>query len=314
MILDKENGEFKARRLRAVKQDLNSSAATLARKALEDIIDYADSCQVEDSLALSVELKDLAEQLIAARPSRLVVGNLLGYWLNNLPELPEDLVRARGRAGAHAEEVISLLQKAQSQVVAKCLAEIKPNMTIMTHSSSSNVMGLFRACYLADLKVSAIITESRPGMEGRNLARYLNKLGVSCQFITEAQMASFVVQADKVIVGADTVLRDGSLISKSGNRLLALAAKDAGVPFWVLAEGFKHSLILPEDAVLEEADVEELQLEAMPNVKMHNIYFELVPARLISAWVDEEKVSVTFRSLAESRPDILPALPESLAT
>lgn len=308
MIYAKENSEFKVRRLRAVKDDLNSSAAVLARKALEDIIDYADSCQVEDSAGLTVELKDLAEQLIAARPSRLVVGNLLRYWLNSLPELPEALKRARGRAGAHAEEVIDLLKKAQNQVVAKCLEEIKPGMTLMTHSSSSNVMALFRACHLADLKVNAIITESRPGMEGRKLARYLNKLGISCQFITEAQMASFVVQADKVVIGADTVLRDGSLISKSGNRLLALAAKDAGVPFWVLAEGFKHSLTLPEDAVLEEGHLEELQLEIMPNVKMHNVYFELVPARLVTAWVDEEQVAVTFRSLAESRPEILPTM------
>lgn len=308
MIYAKDNSDFKARRLRAVKGDLNSSAAVLARKALEDMIDYADSCQVENTEGLVVELKDLAEQLIAARPSRLVVSNVLRYWLNSLPELQEDLDRARGRVGAHAEEVIELLQGAQNEVVARCLEEIQPGMTIMTHSSSSNVMALFRACHLADLKIEAIITESRPGMEGRNLARYLNKLGVPCQFITEAQMASFVVQADKILIGADSVLRDGSLISKAGSHLLALAAKDVGIPFWVLAEGFKHSLVLPEDAVLEEVDIEELQLEEMPYVEVRNVYFDLVPARLITAWVDEERVSVTFRSLAEARIETLPVV------
>lgn len=308
MIYAKDNDDFKARRLRAVKGDLNSSAAVLARKALEDMIDYADSCQIETSEGLMLELKELAEQLIAARPSRLVVANVLRFWLNSLPELPEDLERARGRAGAHAEEVIELLQNAQNEVVANCLEEIQPGMTIMTHSSSSNVMGLFRACHLAGLKVQAIITESRPGMEGRKLARNLNKLGVDCQFITEAQMAYFVVQADKIVVGADTVLRDGSLISKTGTRLLALAAKDAGIPFWVLAEGFKHSLVLPEDAVLEEVDSEELQLEEMPHVEVRNVYFDLIPARLVTAWVDEERVAVTFRSLAETRIETLPVI------
>ena len=308
MIYAKDNSDFKARRLRAVKEDLNSGAAVLARKALEDMIDYADSCLVETTTELLVELKDLAEQLIAARPSRLVVGNLLRYWLNSLPDLPDNLDRARGRAGAHAEEVIDLLQASQNEVVARCLEEIQPGMTLMTHSSSSNVMALFRACHLADLNVQAIITESRPGMEGRKLARYLNKLGVPCQFITEAQMASFVMQADKVILGADTVLRDGSLITKAGSHLLALAAKDAGIPFWVLAEGFKHALVLPEDAVLEEVDPDELQLEAMTQVEVRNIYFDLVPARLITAWVDEERVAVTFRSLAETRPETLPVV------
>lgn len=308
MIYAKDNDEFKARRLKAVTQDLNSGAAVLARKALEDMIDYADSCQVATTDELVVELKDLAEQLMVARPSRLVVGNILRLWLNSLPELPDDLERARGRAGAHAEEVIEQLQNSQNEVVARCLDEIQPGMTLMTHSSSSNVMALFRACHRADLKVQAIITESRPGMEGRNLARYLNKLGVPCQFITEAQMGHFVVQADKVLIGADSVLRDGSLISKAGSRLLALAAKDAGIPFWVLAESFKHALVLPEDATLEEVDPEELQLETMENVEVRNVYFDLVPERLITAWVDEERVEVTFRSLAETRAETLPVV------
>lgn len=306
MIYAKDNDEFKARRLKAVTQDLNSGAAVLARKALEDMIDYADSCQVATTDELVVELKDLAEQLMVARPSRLVVGNILRLWLNSLPELPDDLERARGRAGAHAEEVIEQLQNSQNEVVARCLDEIQPGMTLMTHSSSSNVMALFRACHRADLKVQAIITESRPGMEGRNLARYLNKLGVPCQFITEAQMGHFVVQADKVLIGADSVLRDGSLISKAGSRLLALAAKDAGIPFWVLAESFKHALVLPEDATLEEVDPDELQLETMENVEVRNVYFDLVPERLITAWVDEERVAVTFQSLAEKRTETLP--------
>lgn len=302
----KANDDFKARRLRAVKEDLNSSAAVLARKALEDLMDYAQSCQIESSVGLELELKDLALQLVDARPSRLVVANLLQHWLQSLPELPTDLERARGRAAVHAEEVIAQLEEAQGQAVAKCLAEIQPGMTLMTHSCSSNVISLFRACHLANLQVQAIVTESRPGMEGRKLARYLNKLGMPCQFITEAQMASFVVQADKVIIGADSVLRDGSLISKAGSRLLALAAKDAGIPFWVVAESFKHSSLLPEDAVLEEADISELQLEAMPHIEVHNIYFDLIPARLVTAWADEHQLAVTFRSLAANLANNLP--------
>lgn len=302
----KHNSAFKTRRLRAVTEDLNSSAATLARKALEDLIDYADACQVETSVELLAEVKELAELLAQARPSRLVVRNLIEVWLQTLPELPEDLDRARGRLGAHSEEIIDLLLEAQAQLIARCQNEIKPNMTLMTLSNSSNVVSLIRNCHLANKNIKVIITESRPGMEGRRLARYLNKLGVHCIYITEAQMASFVVQADKVILGADTVLRDGSIISKAGSRLLALAAKDAGIPVWVLAESYKHSLVYPEDAVLEEVDTLELQLEEMPHIEMHNVYFDLVPARLISTWVDEQRLSVEFQSRAEALKSNLP--------
>ncbi|SFX10803.1 translation initiation factor eIF-2B [Marinospirillum alkaliphilum] len=295
----RDNEEFKARRLRAVKADLNSGASVLARKALEDIMDYADACEVADVAELQVEITDLADRLSGARPSMVVVSNVLKHFVATLPDLPDDLKKARGRAAVHAEEVIEQVQQAQARAVEFCMNELTDGMTIMTHSVSSSVMQLFTACQRSGKQINAIITESRPGMEGRNLARYLNKLGVQTQFITEAQMAHFVVQADKVIVGADSLLRDGSLVNKTGTRLLALAAKDAGIPFWVLAESFKHSLVLPEDVVLEEMPEEELQLESMPNVQLHNIYFDLIPARLITAWADEQGVRVIFRSLAE---------------
>lgn len=301
MIYAKDNADFKARRLRAVKEDFNSGATTLARKTLEDVIDFADCCDAVDTAEFVAELTDLVQQLAAARPSRLAVGNALQRWSVCLPELEaEDLKTARVSAQLAAEEVITALNSARVQAVEQCKNEIKDGMTLMTLSSSSAVMGLFNACYQAGIQFEVILTESRPSMEGRKLARMLNKLAVPVQFISEAQMAYFVPQADKVIVGADSLLRDGSLVNKAGSRLLALAAKDAGIPFWVLAESFKHSLTAPEDISLEEMPEDEMQLEALASVRVRNIYFDLVPARLITAWVDELGVRVEFQSRAQA--------------
>lgn len=301
MIYAKDNADFKSRRLRAVADDFNSGASTLARKTLEDIIDFADCCDAETTAELGDELADLAEQLSQARPSRVAVSNALTRWSSCLEQLPEDdLKAARSEAQAAAEEVIEELETARQAAVQACMQELKDGMTIMTHSASSSVMALFNACYQAGIRLEAIVTESRPGMEGRRLARFLNKLAIPTQFISEAQMAAFVPHADKVILGADSLLRDGALISKSGSRLLALAARDSGVPFWVLAEGFKHSLRVAEDVVLEEMPEEEMQLEPLTKVEVRNIYFDLVPARLISAWVNEQGVRVEFQSLAEA--------------
>jgi len=301
VIYAKDNADFKSRRLRAVKDDLNSGAATLARKTLEDIIDFADCCQAADTAELISELTDLATQLGEARPSMVAVRNALQRWATCLEHLPEDnLKAARGEAQVAAEEVIEELQQSRLAAVQECMKELRDGMTIMTHSTSSSVMALFSACYQAGIKLEAIITESRPGMEGRKLARFLNKMAVPTQFISEAQMAYFVPQADKVIVGADSLLRDGALVNKAGSRLLALAARDSGVPFWVLAESFKHTLTTAEDVVLEEMPEEEMQLEPLNCVRVRNIYFDLVPARLITAWVNEQGVRVEFQSLAEA--------------
>lgn len=300
MMYAKDNADFKFRRLRAVQEDFNSGATTLARKALEDMIDFADCCEVEAVAELITELDDLATQLSSARPSRVAVGNALSRWQTCLAVLPQDdLSLAREEAQRAAEEVIDELEASRDAAVAECLHALEDGMTIMTLSSSTSVMALFNAAYQAGIRLEAIITESRPSMEGRKLARFLNKLAIPTQFISEAQMASFVPQADKVILGADSLLRDGALISKAGSRLLALAARDAGVPFWVLAEGYKHSLKNAEDVQLEEMPEDEMQLEALTHVRVRNIYFDLVPARLVTAWVNEQGVRVEFQSLAE---------------
>lgn len=316
MIYAVDNNDFKARRLRAVKADLDSGAATLAHKVLEDIIDFADCCDAADTAELVAELRDLARQLAAARPSMVAVRNALQRWSSCLESLEkETLKEARLLAEEAANEIISELGRAKNKAIKLCRDEIQDGMTLMTHSTSSNVVGLFLACHQVDLQFKVILTESRPGMEGRNLARQLSKLGIPVEFITEAQMAYFVPQADKIILGADSLLRDGSLINKVGSRLLALAARDAGIPLWVLAESFKHSLTAPEDVVLEEMPGDELQLEPLPDVQLRNIYFDLVPARLISAWVDEKGVKVEFQSLAQAPGNpLLEDLPEELAT
>lgn len=306
------NADFKRRRLRAVQEDVNSSARILARKALEDLIDYALACDAADAGELIVELDDLALQLAQARPSRVVVSNVLERWRCVLPALADQtLPEARQLARQLAEQVIDELEQANRQLVNLCINEIRPGMTLMTHSCSSSVMALFAACHADQIPVQAIITESRPGMEGRRLARFLQKLDIPTQFITDAQMALSVLEADKVIIGADSLLRDGSAVTKAGSHLLALAARDAGIPLWVLADRFKHSRIPPESIQLEEMPVDEIEFDIGAPVSFRNAYFDLLPSRLIAAWVDEREVRVTFRSLSEQPQEPLLALPSS---
>ncbi|MCB1669797.1 MAG: hypothetical protein R3F41_08710 [Gammaproteobacteria bacterium] len=126
------------------------------------------------------------------------------------------------------------------------------------------------------------VTESRSGYEGRQLAAFAADLGIPVTFITDAQIALFVPTADKVVVGADTVLADGSIINKSGTTLMALAAHYYGVPFYVCAESFKQSS--DNQLSLEEMQAAELGYR-QPGVKVRNVYFERVPAELITHWI-----------------------------
>lgn len=297
-VAERSNEAFKERRIRAVKNDLDSGASVLARKALADLMDYAEECQIDSASGLYHELMNLSQSLRLARPSMAALENAMLRWQDQIPEEMShwSLGAARETAVEVAQQLEKSMEDAQRHAVQALVDVIKPGMTLMTHSCSSSIMALFKRLKGEGKAFRAIITESQPGMEGRKLARYLDKLEVETLYITDAQMGNFVMQADRVIVGADSLLRDGTLVNKTGTKLLALAAQDAGVPFVVLADSFKHSASLPEDVILEAMAVDELDLPGLHHVEAHNIYFDLTPGRLVDVWIDEYGPSTQFKS------------------
>jgi len=176
----------------------------------------------------------------------------------------------------------SFAEKAQSVAVQRMAAMIETHDVIMTHSISSTLKKVFDELSRGDASVRIFVTESRPGDEGKLLARYLVGIGMRTSYITEAQINIFMPEMDKVVVGADAVLSDGSIINKCGTSLMAMSAQYHNVPVFVCAESFKR--IDGMDFVLEQMDPVELKLE-VEGVKAFNGYFERVEADLITQWV-----------------------------
>ena len=137
---------------------------------------------------------------------------------------------------------------------------------------------------------SVICTQSSPGFEGHSLALALNELSIPVTLITDAQMGLFVPQADVVITGCDTWLADGCFINKSGTHLLALAARAAEKPFWVLADSFRNSDVDSGSVELEEMPGEELKAPEGDWITPRNVYFERVPQSLVSQRISEQGV------------------------
>ena len=120
------------------------------------------------------------------------------------------------------------------------------------------------------------------------MAEALAQAGVETMLVTDAQMALAAEEAEAAVIGADALTADGGAVNKVGSHLLALAAKAAGIPFYVVAESFKR---LPADApppVHEEMDPDELGHRLDEAVRQRNTYFEAVPAELITAIVTEQ--------------------------
>jgi translation initiation factor 2B subunit (eIF-2B alpha/beta/delta family) len=155
----------------------------------------------------------------------------------------------------------------------------------MTHSLSSSIRHFFSL--LAPVEVKVIVTESRPLNEGYLLAEFLSSLQIDTVLITDAQMGIWCKSATKIVMGADAVLRDGSVVNKSGTLLMALAAQEFQIPFFVCCDSYKYTHQAAEDFHLEEMQALELGFDTINHVDIRNTYFDITPARLIRGWVTE---------------------------
>lgn len=272
--------------LEGLMADRSQGASALARMGLGILAASALGAAARDVPALQQALKARADRVSGARPSMAPLVQLVRRWSEALAALPtHDLLGARRIAAERAEALAMLSRQAQEQVAAHTANAIGPGKTLITHSLSATVLAVFRR--LADQGVRAIVTESRPLNEGHRLAALLRGLRVPTRLITDAQIGLALAEADLALVGADSLLPDGALVNKAGTYLLALAAREQGVPFWVCCEGFKQRDEGMPPLELERMDPAELGASDLPGVEIENVYFDVTPARLIDAWIDE---------------------------
>lgn len=292
-----DDAEFRRSHRHALVEDRVSGASQLARQALDSLAEYAGSCVAEDPASLRRMLIDFAEQLQYARPSMAPIYNMLQRWIDRVDNLPAgNTDKLRREASSLAQALTDQSLQAVDQAAQRAAELIGGDVTIITHSLSSTVTETFRK--LAPRDVKAIVTEGRPGYEGRQQAVYLDRADIPVTLITDAQMGHFVRHADIVLVGADTLLSDRSVINKVGTSMLAQAAREHRVPFYVCCESFKEIPFSARSVELEEADPAEIDAPRGKHITPHNLYFDITPARLVSAWITDERV----RRKKASRP------------
>jgi translation initiation factor eIF-2B subunit delta len=271
--------------IKDIRADSQSSARQLALAALEALKIVGPECDGE-------ELRDVCRHLALARPMNTTIENAVALaWSRYL--VSNDCLKA-------VDETIEAIETAPEEMSIAARKAI-PTGTVMTHSYSSTIIELLER--VKPRRV--IITEARPFGDGIRVAKKLVHAGISATLITEAQMALFVQEADAVVVGADTILPEGDFINKIGTRLLALAAKDADVPFYAAAETLKVAAPSePLPFAPEEGKAKEISSDKWLEVR--NVYYEVTPARLVTSYITEhgllDPADVTrFSNEAEKR-------------
>jgi methylthioribose-1-phosphate isomerase len=100
-------------------------------------------------------------------------------------------------------------------------------------------LGVIRALHVAGALSHVIVDETRPLLQGARLTCWeLGQLGIEHQLACDGAAPFLISQgrADAVVVGADRIAANGDVANKIGTYSLALAARQAGIPFVVAAQ------------------------------------------------------------------------------
>ncbi len=264
--------------VREIREDSSSGASQLTIRAAKIFLKL-----LEERTGLR-SVKKLAKTLAETRPSMPSVANM-AHRINNLVE--EQVSQGRDISEAIEDAVriaISEYQNALRTVILNASNEIQRYDSILVHSYSSTAAAAIEKCR----KLRVYVTESRPGYEGRRLAEKLASKGHEVTLIVDAA-ASYIMDrnlVDAVVLGCDAILDDCSIANKIGSKMIALAAKDSGIPVNVVTDLWKAAVY---GFSLEEHPPDEVYI-GRANVLALNPYFEIIPHRVIDFFITERGV------------------------
>lgn len=172
------------------------------------------------------------------------------------------------------------------------------NAGALATSMYGTALSVIRHAFWNGKKIIVIVDETRPRLQGALTAFELKYEGIPYKVITD-NTAGFLMQkgeVDKIIVGADRILKNGTVYNKIGTYSLAVLAKYHDIPFYVAAPLSTFDLkSKEEDVIIEERDKKEVlylkDILLFPEGSdCYNFAFDKTPAELITGIITEKGV------------------------
>lgn len=140
---------------------------------------------------------------------------------------------------------LTKLDEARGKIVKLATRFINDGSRILTHSRSRVVLQTLKEAARMNKRFHVYVTISAPDNSGERMCKDLQDAHIPCTLILDSAVGYIMEQIDFVMVGAEGVVESGGIVNKIGSYTIALCAKEAKVPFYVLTESFKFSRLFP---------------------------------------------------------------------
>jgi len=274
-------------------------AGKIAKLAAESLLITAKQSTTRNPKTLVKELEVSARLLLSTRPTAVSLPNSIRYVMFRVREAHKRGVGVdglRSLAVEAATEFIRNSERAIERIGEIGARRIESGDLIITHCNSAAVTAVLKTALNQGKRFKVFVCETRPRFQGRITAKTLSDLGIQTSLIVDGAARFFMAKMDKAFVGADAVAANGAVVNKIGTSMVALAAHESRVLFFVAAETYKFSpeTMLGQLVKIEERSPSEImskgKLKSMPKIKVRNPAFDVTPPEYIDLIVTERGI------------------------
>jgi translation initiation factor 2B subunit (eIF-2B alpha/beta/delta family) len=281
-----------AQLLEEIRQDKEHSASWLSLQAIGTLRLAAGKSTARTTADFLNELKTLARELADARPPMAPIANLAAQWYSEIAqgtEADKGLDSLRAFAILRGEKIIKSRKGALNRVAEHGSRVVEDDDILISCSDSATVIRSLKAARLAGKEFGVYVAESRTSdgkAYGEAMAEKMRAEQIPVKVIPDDPKAigDCAAKSTRAMVGADSILDNGSLINGAPTLIIAEAAKKKRIPFYVVCETTKFSALrlTGRHLWLEEG-------------------FEVIPPHLITRIITEDGVMKVDQAMARAK-------------
>ncbi len=281
-----------AQLLEEICQDKVHSASWLSIRAIGALRLAAGKSKASTAADFLNEVKAVARELAEARPPMAPISNLVAQWFYDVaqdPEIEKGLDSLRAFAILRGEKIIKARKGALNRVAEHGSQVVEDGDVLISCSDSATVVQSLKVARLAGKEFGVYVAESRTSdgkAYGEAMAEKMTSEGIAVKVTPDnpKTIGDCASKSTRAIVGADSILDNGSLINGTPTLIIAEAAKERQIPFYVVCETTKFSALrlAGRHLWLEEG-------------------FEVIPPHLITRIITEEGILKVDQAMVKAK-------------
>eukprot|EP00903_Cladosiphon_okamuranus_P015657 g14459.t1 len=266
------------------------------------VMDYYTPPDKMLSWDLDKRLRPMMQYLIDCRPHSVSMGNAYKALRNIIAKSPPSLPEEEAKASIIDkinEFINTRITLAANEIAKNAITKIREGDVILTYGRSSLVESILVAAQQTKRgSFRVIVVDSRPGVEGRQLADSLSAEGIPCTYVLLTAISYIMREVTKVFIGASAMMSNGAVLSRVGTAVVAMMARSHNLPIMFCCETYKFcervqldSIVYNElghpDELISQGGGDIDEFKTLPSLKLLNLRYDLTPIKYVTLVITE---------------------------